>query len=1179
MPVSILQPVAQPKRGLADDWLRTKESFSQSSRREGQREERFQLIFNPRPCWEPNLRALFGGRREKAMREGSLSTGHLPPSSRDARGPRRHQSKVRPLPVSLHPRAGLRRRAAEDDRTRRASAPGPGVAPRGTPSPHPAVASCPGNAALGASQPWPSGPRSARLHCPTRRRHGDGHESPAAPAPANGSARRRETRTSLFQDGGASVASSRAGGKPAKPSKAAARERTEGAVSAVGGGSGSFRCCYGCCHAARLGRSSLPRGVIMLTELWNEEKSLKGRRKRTSLSIWGWGSLGIVLSLITFGPFVIFYLAFYILCFVGGGFVVTLLFGKTNSEKYLEQCEHSFLPPTSTGIPKCLEEMKREARTIKIDRRLTGANIIDEPLQQVIQFSLRDYVQYWYYTLSDDESFLLEIRQTLQNALIQFATRSKEIDWQPYFTTRIVDDFGTHLRVFRKAQQKITEKDDQAKGTAEDLVDTFFEVEVEMEKDVCRDLVCTSPKDEEGFLRDLCEVLLYLLLPPGDFQNKIMRYFVREILARGILLPLINQLSDPDYINQYIIWMIRDSNCNYEAFMNIIKLSDNIGELEAVRDKAAEELQYLRSLDTVGDDINTIKNQINSLLFVKKVCDSRIQRLQSGKEINTVKLAANFGKLCTVPLDSILVDNVALQFFMDFMQQTGGQAHLFFWMTVEGYRVTAQQQLEVLLSRQKDGKHQTNQTKGLLRAAALGIYEQYLSEKASPRVTVDDYLVAKLGDTLNHEDPTPEIFDDIQRKVYELMLRDERFYPSFRQNALYVRMLAELDMLKDPSFRGSDDGDGESFNGSPTGSINLSLDDLSNVSSDDSVQLHAYISDTGVCNDHGKTYALYAITVHRRSLNSEEMWKTYRRYSDFHDFHMRITEQFENLSSILKLPGKKTFNNMDRDFLEKRKKDLNAYLQLLLTPEMMKASPALAHYVYDFLENKAYSKGKGDFARKVPPLIPKTDSDPEHCRVSAQLDDTVDDNIPLRVMLLLMDEVFDLKERNQWLRRNIKNLLQQLIRATYGDTINRKIVDHVDWMTSPEQVADLVKRFRDAFWPNGILAETVPCRDKAIRMRTRVAGKTKLLSIMPDELKHIIGAETTRKGILRVFEMFQHNQLNRRMVYVFLEGFLETLFPQYKFRELFNKLHSRSKQIQKYKQKLQTTQAPSLQKR
>ncbi|XP_069050836.1 sorting nexin-13 isoform X1 [Lepisosteus oculatus] len=959
--------------------------------------------------------------------------------------------------------------------------------------------------------------------------------------------------------------------------------------------------------------------------------------RQASLSIWGWGGLGVVLFLITFGPFAIFYFAFYILCFVGGGFVVTLLFGKTSSEKYLEKCEHSFLPVTPTGIAKTLEELRQEAKPIKIDRRLTGSNIIDEPLQQVIQFALRDYIQYWYYTLSDDESFHLEIRQTVQNALVQFSTRSKDVDWQPYFTTRLVDDFATHLKVFRKAQERLTEKEDQKqhKGDApEELIDSFFEAEVEMERKICRDLVCTSPKDEEGFLRDLCEVLLYLLLPPGDFHNKNMRYFVREILARGVLLPLINQLSDPDYINQYLIWMIHDSSCNYEAFMNVLKLTDRVAELEAVKDKTMEGLQFLRSLDTAGDDINIIKNQINSLLFVKKVCETRIQRLHSGKELDTFKLAANFGKLCIIPLEHILVHNIALQFFMDYMQQTGGQADLFFWLTVEGYRVTAQQQLEVLQSWQKDGKRQTSQTKGLLKAAALGVYDQYLSDKASPRVQVDEILVQRLAEKLNTEDPTPDIFDEIQRKVYDMMLRDERFYPSFKQHPLYVRMLAELDMLKEPSFKGSEDGDGESFNGSPTGSINLSLDDLSNASSDESMQFHAYISDTGVCNDHGKTYALYAIAVFRRNSDgSEDTWKTYRRYSDFHDFHMRITEQFENLTSILKLPGKKTFNNMDRDFLEKRKKDLNAYLQLLLNPEMMKACPSLAMYVSDFLDNKAYSKGKGDFARKmdtfvnplrssmrnvsnavkaipdslaegmtkmsdnvgkmserlgqdikhsifkVPPLIQKSDIDPEHCRVSAQLDDNVDDNIPLRVMLLLMDEVFDLKERNQWLRRNIKNLLQQLIRATYGDTINRKIVDHVDFMTSPEQVADYVKRFRDAFWPNGILAETPPRRDKAIRMRTRIAAKTCLLGIMPDEMKHIIGAETTRKGILRVFDMFQHNQLNRRLVYVFLEGFLETMFPQYKFPELFIKLHSRSERMQRYSQKLKTTQVPSLQKR
>lgn len=43
-------------------------------------------------------------------------------------------------------------------------------------------------------------------------------------------------------------------------------------------------------------------------------------------------------------------------------------------------------------------------------------------------------------------------------------------------------------------------------------------------------------------------------------------------------------------------------------------------------------------------------------------------------------------------------------------------------------------------------------------------------------------------------------------------------------------------------------------------------------------------------------------------------------------------------------------------------------------------------------------------------------------------------------MLLLMDEVFDLQHKNQWIRRRIVPILQQLLKATYGDTINRYVV-------------------------------------------------------------------------------------------------------------------------------------------
>lgn len=53
--------------------------------------------------------------------------------------------------------------------------------------------------------------------------------------------------------------------------------------------------------------------------------------------------------------------------------------------------------------------------------------------------------------------------------------------------------------------------------------------------------------------------------------------------------------------------------------------------------------------------------------------------------------------------------------------------------------------------------------------------------------------------------------------------------------------------------------------------------------------------------------------------------------------------------------------------------------------------------------------------------------------------------------------------------------------------------------------------------------------------------------------------------------MFQYQPMNRRLVYVFLEGFLETMFPQYKFPELFVKLHSRSPRIHRYSQKLKSS--------
>ena len=50
-----------------------------------------------------------------------------------------------------------------------------------------------------------------------------------------------------------------------------------------------------------------------------------------------------------------------------------------------------------------------------------------------------------------------------------------------------------------------------------------------------------------------------------------------------------------------------------------------------------------------------------------------------------------------------------------------------------------------------------------------------------------------------------------------------------------------------------------------------------------------------------------------------------------------------------------------------------------------------------------------------------------------------------------MDEVFELRSKDQWFRRRIVLFLRQILKAMFGDIVNRRIVDFVDFLTSPEQ--------------------------------------------------------------------------------------------------------------------------------
>ena len=57
------------------------------------------------------------------------------------------------------------------------------------------------------------------------------------------------------------------------------------------------------------------------------------------------------------------------------------------------------------------------------------------------------------------------------------------------------------------------------------------------------------------------------------------------------------------------------------------------------------------------------------------------------------------------------------------------------------------------------------------------------------------------------------------------------------------------------------------------------------------------------------------------------------------------------------------------------------------------------------------------------------------------------------LLLGLLDEVFELREHGQWLRRQLAHILSQLL----GDRVSRKVADGVSWLTSPQQVSQFCR--------------------------------------------------------------------------------------------------------------------------
>lgn len=1033
-----------------------------------------------------------------------------------------------------------------------------------------------------------------------------------------------------------------------------------------------------------------PRGDHMSS--WTDEN--RSRMASTGQLV-AWTILVLVLFVTTFG---ITSFLFVIALLIS---ILSAIFLAIDKNTLINNSKRRYTFPFRRSYLQLLPCEDEACSSSQGTHSITGERRIDDEIESVLRLVYRDFVHSWYDQISTDEQFIHNldslVKQTLRNLSLKF----RSIDTVSFLTTKLVDSFASHLRLYRLSLE--TQSTLKLEDPNVNLLSCFFDLELHQEEHhLCRDLVSEDNEYLFTYLTGLCDTLLYLLIPLDSFNNRLFHTFILSLFVNALAYPVINLLSNPDFVNRLIILLCssRTNECiTLESFLLIVKTSDSMDELSSLRESVENECTILRSRDTGGVDDQEIKQQLNSLAYLGNIITSRMKKLKDGSLAGDDDLASssmsttsmtdsakyaefkkNPGKLINLPFEVILKNNVALSHFIEYMSSIGSQGYIFFYLNVEAFKSSAEQ--TAIAAAEENSKVVDLE---FLRSPAVNIYETYLCKDklSSQKLVLNEEVVEKIRQRLiiKKESISEDLFDEVANVTFTIMRDRETFYPSFQRSIGYIKMLEDLDLLRLPatvSTESSDTTSGQSLEGDPSEessdpfSTLEFLDMESGLSSAPVVKpwISAEIDSTGVVREFGTCYAVYAISVTlRRDCGKEERWCCLRRYSDFFTFHAETLTKYPQLARLT-LPAKRTLaSNLSQEFLEQRRHLLNGYLQQLVRILLnRKDLPNFKEHMLAFLQPVTYEKsdeknivtasvakavdklvinpfksvgdvvksssvqikgklsklssigdtikgtvgtvisqssndsgngsrsnsissqnssgvgythgpnshpGSGSNSANVQhlnvPSVPTLSTSAscssiassasgavDSSKVASVLDLESEDNIPLRIMLLLMDEVFDLKSKNLWLRRRIIAVVRQLIHATSGDAINKRIVEKVEELTSPGSIASYIRSFKMTIWPLNKVNGEPNERNHSTKMVTRIVAKSCLISLVSDDLKHIIGSETSKRGILRVFAMFQNEILNRRLVIVLLESLLMELFPENKMKEIIVKLHSSS---------------------
>ncbi|XP_013887417.1 sorting nexin-19 [Austrofundulus limnaeus] len=178
---------------------------------------------------------------------------------------------------------------------------------------------------------------------------------------------------------------------------------------------------------------------------------------------------------------------------------------------------------------------------------------LDQEIHNTVGKIVKDFVTSWYSTVSSQSCFQTDVQEAMISVAMELKQRARRVD-QLEVTEKVLNLLGSHVQDYLRAKELVT-------GTCQKDSEQLWKAYSSLSSP---HLVMSSDAAELNYVRAVVDVLLHVLVPSPHLETHTGRFVVGELITCNVLLPFVDKLSDPDWLNLLIIEILGKSSTAQE---------------------------------------------------------------------------------------------------------------------------------------------------------------------------------------------------------------------------------------------------------------------------------------------------------------------------------------------------------------------------------------------------------------------------------------------------------------------------------------------------------------------------------------------------------------------------------------------------------------------------------------